>query len=291
MLAANEATARRLASAGLMFLRRVHGAPDPRRMRVLTDFVRDLGFDAERLENRFELQKLLDQVKGDPREHAVNFAALRSMQRAVYSPDEEGHYALASDCYCHFTSPIRRYPDLTVHRLLERLMTGRKVVQDAARLIHDGDHCSEREQRAASAERELKKVKLLSYLVDKIGMELDGVVTGVESFGLFVLGSALPAEGMVHISALTDDYYKFDRASHSISGFRSGNTYRLGDPVRVAVAAVDIDGRTLDFRMLGRGDGPRVPKPRRKAPLKRPEKGRQPGGARKGPKSKPRRPL
>ena len=115
-----------------------------------------------------------------------------------------------------------------------------------------GDHCSEREQRAAEAERELKKVKLLLYMSDKIGMELDGVITGVENFGLFVTGTEIPAEGFVHISSLTDDYYRFDRAGHVIAGHRSGNSFRLGDTVRVAVAAVDVDTRELDFRLVAR---------------------------------------
>jgi ribonuclease R len=252
MLTANEAVAQKIEDAGLIFLRRVHGSPDPRKMRVLTEFVRELGFDVENLENRFELQKLLDSLKGDPREHAVNYATLRSMQRAIYSPEEEGHYALASDTYCHFTSPIRRYPDLTVHRLVEALNRGKKPEQRMDELLALGDHCSEREQRAAEAERELNKVKLLNYLSDKIGMELDGVITGVESFGLFITGVEIPAEGFVHISSLTDDFYRYDRAGHVIAGFRSGNSFRLGDPVRVAVAAVDIDARELDFRLVGR---------------------------------------
>jgi len=256
MLAANEAVAEMLAEAGWFFLRRVHGSPDPRKMRLLTEFVRELGFDVENLENRFELQKLLDSVRGDPREYAINYATLRSMQRAVYSPEEEGHYALASDCYCHFTSPIRRYPDLTIHRLIDALNRGRKPVQRMDELLVLGDHCSEREQRAADAERELNKVKLLHYLADKIGMELKGVITGVENFGLFITGVEIPAEGLVHISALTDDYYRYDRVGHVIAGFRSGNAYRLGDTVRVAVAAVDIDARELEFRLLGRaGEG------------------------------------
>ncbi|MCI0492115.1 MAG: RNB domain-containing ribonuclease [Planctomycetes bacterium] len=274
MLSANEAVAERLADAGLIFLRRVHGSPDPRKMKVLTEFVREIGYDVENLENRFELQKLLDDVKGDPRQHAINYATLRSMQRAVYSPEDDGHYALASDCYCHFTSPIRRYPDLTVHRLIDQLNHRKKPEQRLDELLALGDHCSEREQRATNAERELNKVKLLDYFADKIGLELEGVITGVESFGLFILGKEIPAEGFVHISALTDDFYRYDRAGHVIAGFRSGNSYRLGDTVRVAVAAVNVDARELDFRLLGRAGTtkePRVKPPTRsrgKKPLR-----------------------
>jgi ribonuclease R len=252
MLAANEAVAEKLRDAGMYFLRRVHGAPDPRKLKALTAFVAELGFKTESLESRFALQKLLDDVKGDPREHAVNYAALRSMQRAVYSPDEEGHYALASDCYCHFTSPIRRYPDLTVHRLFAELAAGVKPEQNVEALLILGDHCSEREQRAAEAERELNKVKLLNYLADKIGMQMNGIITGVESYGLFVIGSDLPAEGFIPLGALTGDYYRYDRAGHVIQGLKSGNSFRLGDSVHVAVAAVDVDRRELDFRLLGR---------------------------------------
>jgi ribonuclease R len=287
MLAANVAVAETLARAGWLFLRRVHGSPDPRKMRVLTEFVRELGYDVQNLENRFELQELLDAVKGDPREHAINYATLRSMQRAIYSPEDEGHYALASDCYCHFTSPIRRYPDLTVHRLIDLLNRGKKPEQRMDDLLALGDHCSEREQRAAEAERELNKVKLLLYMSDKIGMELDGVITGVENFGLFITGMEIPAEGFVHISALTDDYYRYDRAGHVIAGFRSGNSCRLGDTVRVAVAAVDVDTRELDFRLIGRAAGGKVAKPRAKRPAKsRGKDATKPAGGRKK-KSRP----
>jgi ribonuclease R len=283
MLAANEAVAERLRDAGLIFLRRAHGNPDPRKMRALTEFVRELGFEVENLENRFELQTLLDSVKGDPREYAVNYAVLRSMQRAVYSPEDEGHYALASDDYCHFTSPIRRYPDLTVHRLIDELNRGKKPVQRMDELLVLGDHCSEREQRATDAERVLNRVKLLAYMSDKIGLELDGIITGVENFGLFIMGIEMPAEGFVHISALTDDFYRYDRAGHVIAGYRSGNSYRLGDTVRVAVAAVDMDARELDFRLLGRVGGPKKVggKTRAKSPGK--------GAAKKPTKPAPRR--
>ena len=250
MLAANEAVAELLEEEGLKFLRRVHRAPNPRKLKALNEFVKELGLKAENLESRFALQELLNSVQGDSREHAVNYAVLRSMQRAEYSPDEEGHYALASPCYCHFTSPIRRYPDLTVHRLLDAMNRGKPPEQHFSELISLGDHCSEREQRAAAAERELTKVKLLLFLQDKIGLKLDGVVTGVESYGLFIMGTQLPAEGFVHISALSDDYYKYDKAGHVIKGFRSGNTFRLGDAVQVAVASVDVDRRELDFRLI-----------------------------------------
>ena len=277
MLAANEAVAQRLSDQGVFFLRRVHGDPDPRKLKALTEFVRGLGLKADNLQSRFELQQLLKSIQGDPREHAVNYAVLRSMQRAVYSPDEAGHYALSSDCYCHFTSPIRRYPDLTIHRLLDGLNRGKKPAQNMDHLIATGDHCSEREQRATQAERELTKVKLLNFLTHKIGMELDGIITGVERFGLFITGVKLPAEGFVHISALADDYYRYDRAGHVISGFRSGNEFRLGDAVRVAVAAVDVDARELDFRLLARDPKPlkRHQKKKKQSPEKQRKKKEQ----------------
>ena len=250
MLAANEAVAETLTERGLPFLRRIHADPDPRKLKALTEFVSELGLEFDNLENRFELQKLLSDVQGDPREHAVNYAVLRSMQKAVYSPEEEGHYALASDNYCHFTSPIRRYPDLTIHRLIDALSQAKPPQQTTDTLLLLGDHCSDREQRATQAERELNKVKLLHYFQDKIGTEMEGIITGVERFGLFVLGTKIPAEGFVHISSLADDHYRYDRAGHVLQGFRSGNTYRLGDQVRVVVVSVDIDRRELDFRLL-----------------------------------------
>jgi ribonuclease R len=252
MLAANEAVAQMLKDNELFFLRRVHAAPDPRKLLQLTEFVRDLGFETESLESRFAIQDLLREVHGTPQEHAVNYAVLRSMQKAVYSPEEEGHYALASECYCHFTSPIRRYPDLTVHRLLTALLRGKPPKQDLDEHFVLGEHCSQREQRAEQAERELTKVKLLNYMSQRIGEEMVGIITGVEEFGLFVQGVELPAEGLIHVSALSDDYYRFDRAAHTLSGHRTGNSYRLGDAVRVEVARVDIDRRELDFRLVGR---------------------------------------
>jgi len=275
MLAANEAVAERLAGQGIAFLRRLHAGPTPRSLKELTAFINELGYKTKSLEGRAELQKLLNASVNRPERHAVHLAVLRSMQKAVYGPQEEGHYALASKCYCHFTSPIRRYPDLTVHRLLGHLLEGRTPPEHLDELIVLGEHCSEREQRAEAAERELVKLKLLGYLSTRLGLEMDAVITGVERFGLFVEGLELPAEGLVHVDSMADDNYYFDRAAHTLSGYRSGNTFRLGDKVRVAVARVDLERRQLGFRLLdrvkrARPASPNSPKKGPKRPRRRP---------------------
>jgi ribonuclease R len=253
MLAANEAVATRLADAGWTFLRRVHASPSPRKLKALTEFVQALGIPVRSLQDRFELQKLLCDVAQQPQRDAVNYAVLRSLPQAVYSPREEGHYALATERYCHFTSPIRRYPDVHIHRLVEALIAGRRPPSDeVTRLVALGEHCSQRERRAEAAERELTHLKLLGFLAGHIGYELDAVVTGVEPYGLFARGTQLPAEGLIHISSLADDYYDFDRATHSLVGRRPDNAFRLGDPLRVRVAHVDLDRRELDFQLVRR---------------------------------------
>ncbi len=252
MLAANEAVARILSEANVHFLRRVHEAPDPRKLKSLTTFVRELGIPCESLESRFEIKRVIAAVQGEPNQQAVNYAVLRSMQKAIYSPVDEGHYALNSEDYCHFTSPIRRYPDLTVHRQLDALAAGKRPKDDLNSMSLLADHCSEREVRAQRAERELVKLKLLNYLSTRIGMQLEAVVTGVEQFGLFAMGIELPAEGLIHIDSLQDDYYRFDADTHTLEGHRAGKRYRLGDRLIVEVANVDIDGRELDFRLIKR---------------------------------------
>jgi ribonuclease R len=250
MLAANEAVARMLGQAGLNFLRRMHEPPDPRKLHALTMFIRELGIECESLESRFETKRVIAQVAGQPEEHAVNYAILRSMQKAIYGPEDVGHYALNKEHYCHFTSPIRRYPDLTIHRMIETLARGKRPADDYDRMVLLGEHCSEREQRAEQAERELKKVKLLSFLAKKIGSQMDAVITGVEEFGLFAQGVELPAEGLIHVDSLGDDFYRYDRVTHSLAGHRRGNRFRLGDVIRVEVAHVDVDKRELDFRIV-----------------------------------------
>jgi len=280
MLAANESVAELLRDKGVHFLRRIHQSPSPLKLRALTEFVRELGLPVSGLHDRFELQQLLGKVVGAPEQHAVNYAVLRAMQRAVYSPKEEGHYALASECYCHFTSPIRRYPDLHVHRLLDELICDRKPRLQLGELVVLGQHCSDREQRSDAAERDLTRLKLLSYLSDQIGLQMDALVTGVENFGLFVQGVDLPAEGLIRTESLADDYYTFERGTHSLIGRRFGNRYRLGDRLRVVVTRVDPARRELDFRLLrrdeeddslrfkARGGLPQKPKARAKQPGK-----------------------
>jgi len=256
MLSANEAVAWRLTEAGIPFLRRVHPQPDPRKLRQLTEFVSELGFEVDSLESRFELQRLLQLSRDTPEMHAVHYAVLRSLARAVYGPQEEGHYALASDCYCHFTSPIRRYPDLTVHRKLDHIGRKRRPASDG--LLEQGEACSQLERRAEAAERELVKLKLLLYLRSRVGEAMDAVVTGVEAFGLFVQGVDLPAEGLVPRDTLPDDHYRYDRRRHMLTGHRAGNSFRLGDRVRVVVAKIDLERRSAEFHIESRQRRPRT---------------------------------
>jgi ribonuclease R len=250
MLAANEAVAAFLHERELSFLRRAHATPDAFKLKNLAQFVRELGIECDSLESRFEIKRIVAEVAGRPEEHAVHYAVLRSMKKAIYSPEEEGHYALNSDNYCHFTSPIRRYPDLTIHRMIDSILREKAPVADFDQQMLLGEHCSEREKRAESAERELVKVKLLTYLSSRIGEQMDAVISGVERFGLFVVGTQMPAEGLIHISSMQDDRYQFDPNTHSLIGFRQGNAFRLGDLVRVEIAHVDVDRRELDFRLL-----------------------------------------
>ena len=249
MLAANEAVAVKLHDLKLNFLRRVHESPEVRKLKSLTEFVRELGFEAESMESRFEVKRILELVQDTPEEYAMNFAVLRSMPKATYGPQVEGHYALASDNYCHFTSPIRRYPDLTIHRMLDSIFREKRPADDFDLLANLGEHCSEQEQRAERAERELKKMKLLGYMEKRIGETMEAVVTGVEDFGIFAQGIEVPAEGLIPLNRLPDDKYDYDNRSHALIG-RRGNTFRLGDRLMVEIAVVDMDERKLELGVV-----------------------------------------
>ena len=253
MLSANIAVAKALDERGIAFIRRGHGEPDFAKLRALAQFAKILGYPLKRCESRRDLQALLNRVAGRPHERAINYALLRSLKQAEYTVAEVGHYALGVDDYCHFTSPIRRYPDLTVHRAVADVLFDRKSRRggDVVALAKIARHSSVQERKAEQAERELIKVKLLAYLEDKIGLEMDTLVTGVERFGLFCQGFEIPVDGLVHITALDrGDYYEFDEATFSLVARRSGRQYRLGDRLRVKVMHVDVDRRELDFAIV-----------------------------------------
>lgn len=249
MLAANEAVAEKLHDLGVPFLRRVHPAPNEEKLEAFAQFAGLLGYPLKRAQDRFELQRILRETADKPERAAIHFSLLRSLKQAVYTPEVDEHYALASQHYCHFTSPIRRYPDLVVHRLLDRWIRHRKVQADTDELRILGDHCSRMERRAETAERELVKLKLLQYLSTRLGEHFDAVITGVADYGFFAQCERIPAEGLVHISSLTDDYYSYDDWSRSLIAGRSKKQFRLGDRVRVEVARVDVQRRMLDFRL------------------------------------------
>lgn len=246
MLAANQAVATWLDDLEIPFLRRAHAAPERRKLQKLNQFMRDLGIKCESLESRFEIQKVLKQVDGKPTEYAVNYAILKSMSKAVYQPEMEVHYALQFDHYCHFTSPIRRYPDLQVHRTVNRLINQVKPAGDPLPvLITLGHHCSDKEQNAEWAEREVIKIKLLHFLNKKIGETMPGVISGVVPEGFYVRGTKFPAEGFVSIKSLPNDRYRFEKRGQVLEGFRGGNRFRLGDELTVKIHEVDLARRAL----------------------------------------------
>ncbi|HZZ82210.1 MAG TPA: RNB domain-containing ribonuclease [Gemmataceae bacterium] len=251
MLAANEAVAEHLDHKDIYFLRRVHPAPEPTKLQKFAEFARILGYKMKRETDRFSLQRILQQSATKPEMHAVHYALLRSLKQATYSPVKDDHYALALENYCHFTSPIRRYPDLQVHRLLDQLFRRGKAGSSLQDLQVLGEHCSKTERRAETAERELVKHKLLVYMNERVGTDLQAVITGVADYGFYAQAETLPVEGLVHISTLPDDYYYFEDASHSLVGQRSKRQYRLGDKVEVTVVRVDLQRRQLDFRIKG----------------------------------------
>ncbi len=176
----------------------------------------------------------------------MNYAILKSMSKAVYQPELEVHYALNFQHYCHFTSPIRRYPDLQVHRTINRLIAGQKTPGDPLPvLITLGQHCSDKEQNAEWAEREITKIKLLHFLNKKIGETMPAVISGVVPDGFYARGTKFPAEGFVPIASLPNDRYRFERQGHVIEGFKSGNRFRMGDQIVVKIERVDLPRRSL----------------------------------------------
>jgi ribonuclease R len=260
MLAANEAVAKHLFFAKQPAIYRVHDRPDPDRLADLREVLQSFGYD---LKGDLEevpssaFQKLLKEIEGKPEERLLSDLLLRAQRKAVYSQECRGHYALAAPYYCHFTSPIRRYPDLVVHRHLSALLeTGRPVAPKDfgavnERLAEIAAHSSERERRAEAAERESLLWKKIVFMKDKVGREYDAFVTGVTAFGLFVTLRDFFVEGLVPVSALGDDFYVYEQKQHRLRGRASGRIYRLGDTIRVQLKGIDEVRRRLDFRLPG----------------------------------------
>ena len=247
MLAANEAVASHLNERRVGFLRRAHPDPDPAKLYEFAEFARGLGLKIENPQSRFELRRLLADSQGRPEAEALHYAFLRSLKQALYTPEHEGHYALASADYCHFTSPIRRYPDLQVHRQMIALIEGKTPRGDLDELTALGEHCTKNERRAEAAERELTRIKLLTHLSKHVGEVFTAVIVGVEEYGLFCRLVAWPIEGLLRVDALEDDYYYLESETRTLIGRRAGRRYRLGDRLEVRAARVDVDRRTMDL--------------------------------------------
>ena len=250
MLLANESVAQFLEDHKLLFPRRIHARPDPRKLESFAEFARSLGLAIKQPQDRFSLQKLLHECQNLPEVYAVNYAFLRSLKQAIYSLQEDGHFALASDCYTHFTSPIRRLADLLVHQMLDGLIANKPTPVNPEELTGLCEQCTITERRAEKAERELIKKKLLAFLESRIGMELNAIITGVEAYGFFAQCSDFPVEGLVHIRTLKDDHYYHEEATHSLIARSRGHRFQLGRSVTVQVAKVDRNRMQLDFRVV-----------------------------------------
>ncbi|WP_085991404.1 ribonuclease R [Oceanobacillus senegalensis] len=258
MLAANETVAEHFHWMDVPFIHRIHEDPDDGKLQSFFEFLGGLGISVKGTANEIHpqaLQKVLEEIKGEPEEMIVSKLMLRSMKQAKYNPQGIGHFGLATEFYTHFTSPIRRYPDLIVHRLIRTYLINKDLNSKTInywkeKMPEIAKHTSERERRAVDAERDTDELKKAEYMLDKVGEEFTGVISSVTNFGMFV---ELPntVEGLIHVSFLTDDYYHYDERSHALIGERTANIYRVGDEVKVRVAEVNMEEHAVDFELVG----------------------------------------
>lgn len=255
MIAANVATARYLERKRIPTLYRVHAGPRAEKLERLRAFLAPLGLALGGGDEPApaDFERLLNTVRDRPDAELIQTVMLRSLSQAVYSPDNNGHFGLALKAYAHFTSPIRRYPDLLVHRAIRHLLQGGKAkefVHAATQMVEFGEQCSMTERRADDAVRDAVEWLKCEYMLDKVGEEFDGTVSAVTGFGLFVALREVYVEGLIHVTNLPNDYYHFDPVGQRLAGERSGRSFRLGDSVRVRVARVDLDERKIDFEPI-----------------------------------------
>jgi ribonuclease R len=256
MIAANAATARFLVEHKIPNLLRVHDGPSAERLQKLRDFLAELGLtlDGGEEPEPHHFKELIRRVKDRPDAHLIETVTLRTMSQAIYSPEQRGHFGLALDLYAHFTSPIRRYPDLLTHRAIKHVIKGLKPENfnySEADMLQFGEHCSQCNRRADEATRDVESWLKCEFMADKVGQEFNGVVSSVTSFGLFVELKDVYIDGLVHITALGDDYYHFDAAKHRLLGERTNKAYRLGDELRVKLVKVNLDDKKIDLALVG----------------------------------------
>ena len=256
MLLANETVAGHLESKVMPALYRIHEPPDPLKVMQFEEFISAFGYSlgaGEHAVKPMHFQKLVGKIRGKPEERPIAFLMLRTMQKARYDSMNVGHFGLAAGTYTHFTSPIRRYPDLVVHRLLREVRQTKVSDERRAELDEDlpevGRHTSEMERRAADAEREILQWKKVRFMADKVGDVFEGYITGVAPFGLFVELTEHYVEGLVHVSTMADDYYRFREQQHTLFGESTKKTYRLGDRVIVQIVRVDMERRQIELAL------------------------------------------
>ncbi|WP_412973373.1 ribonuclease R [Niallia circulans] len=268
MLVANETVAEHFHWMQVPFIYRIHEDPKEEKLRRFFEFITNFGYIVKGTANSVHpraLQEIIESVQGTPEEMVISTVMLRSMQQAKYYPESLGHFGLSTEFYTHFTSPIRRYPDLIVHRLIRTYLIEGDISSATqekwnSRLTEIAEHSSSMERRSVEAERETDELKKSEYMLDKIGKEYDGIISSVTNFGMFVeLTNTI--EGLVHVSYMTDDYYRYDERHFAMIGERTGKVFRIGDEITVRVVNVNKEERAIDFEIVGmKGTRRRDPK-------------------------------